>query len=179
MTKRFDPFNDRIARDIRNSLSSAFIKSVELFDIEPVQKTGSNLLKLHPESVYSSYIENRLLLYKQVIEKTREERISSPLNQAIEFWDRELFFEFHELLEKEWMSAVGEEKIILQALIRAAGVYVHLEQGNLKGAKKMSAKSLSALSEYRERIPKILNLELLFEKLRSVDPVPPKLSLLD
>jgi hypothetical protein len=59
-------------------------------------------------------------------------------------------------------------------LIRAAGTYMHLECGRHMGARKMSSKAVETLIRYKESIP-VFNVELLIAKLKTLDPVPPKL----
>lgn len=90
-------------------------------------------------------------------------------------WNQELFFEVHEWLEKGWLKAHGTDKSILQALIRAAGTYVHLKHGQREGAKKMAAKAVQTLLQHKAMVPAIFNVEVLIAKLAALDPVPPKL----
>ena len=65
---------------------------------------------------------------------------------------------------------------MLQAIIRAAGVYVHLEQGNLIGARRIADKSLAVLERLQDRLAPYANPQLLLDKLKNLDPVPPILS---
>jgi hypothetical protein len=94
---------------------------------------------------------------------------------ALLLWDQKLFFEFHEWLEQKWHNSQGTEKIIFQALIRAAGTYIHLEHGKIAGARKMASRAVTNLIRYKESIPIFFNVELLVAKLKALDPVPPKL----
>jgi predicted metal-dependent hydrolase len=50
------------------------------------------------------------------------------------------------------MTADGDDKKLLQAIIRAAGAYVHLEQGNLIGAKRIAAKAVAVLERHQDRL---------------------------
>ena len=58
---------------------------------------------------------------------------------AVILWDLDLFFEVHEILEPPWIKAQGDRKLLLQALIRAAGVYINLELGYTDRAAKISS----------------------------------------
>lgn len=172
---QFDPFTDRLSRDIRNSLSTAFIKSLRRLDLTPAKEVSTAFLLSDPATIYRVYIDERLERYEEAWRLIREQDIGDAFSQALVLWDQELFFEVHEILEHEWLQAEGEEKEILQAMIRAAGVYVQLSHGNVRGARKMANKALEVLTPNRASIPVLFNLDLLLESLRNLDPVPPKI----
>lgn len=74
------------------------------------------------------------------------------------------------------MAAEGDYNAALQGLIQAAGFYVLIQHNNrIKGATKMAAKAVAALEKYHKTLNFFPNRELLLEKLRNLDPVPPKL----
>jgi len=172
---RFDPFEDRLCRDIRNELSEAFMDTLVQLSLEPVKKTAEKYLARGLAPVYQEYIEDRLVRYARAVDIIREEKMEEPFARALVLWDLGLFFEVHELLEGEWLAASGVHKLVLQAMIRAAGVYIQLEHGNTKGARKMAEKAVETLTRQRDAVPPIFDLGLLLAKLRKVDPVPPKL----
>ncbi|HVN88854.1 MAG TPA: DUF309 domain-containing protein [Candidatus Binataceae bacterium] len=60
---------------------------------------------------------------------------------GIELFNAGRYFESHEVLEKVWLQAEGEEKTVLQGLIQAAAALLHLERGNLVGARSLMRKS--------------------------------------
>ena len=60
-------------------------------------------------------------------------------------WNLGLFFEVHEVLEHVWYSAEGNMKATLQALIRAAGVYIKREYGFNDSADRIAAKAIPVL----------------------------------
>jgi predicted metal-dependent hydrolase len=95
--------------------------------------------------------------------------------RALVLWDNELFFETHEVLEGLWKESGGRARLILQALIRAAGYYIHLETGNQAGAEKMAARALEVLARYREEIPPFPGLDNLLQCLAQRAVRPPKL----
>ena len=173
---RFDPFNDRLCRDVRNALSEAFITALDQADLKPVRRAAGIFLEETPPEAVKAYIDDRLAAYTGVLTELRRRPSDDPLEVAFRIWDGRLFFETHEYLEQFWMGAEGERKKLFQAVIRAAGTYVHLEQGNRKGAARIAAKAIDALDCQQERLSPYIDAHLLLEKLRSLDPVPPKLS---
>ena len=62
----FDPFNDRTARDIRNSLSTALVSDLSTFKGRMVDRVARNweLQKLLP--VYQDYIRQTRQRYRQI-----------------------------------------------------------------------------------------------------------------
>ena len=54
--------------------------------------------------------------------------------QGIELFNREAFFEAHEVWESIWMRSQGFERLFYQALIQAAAALLHHRNGNRKGA---------------------------------------------
>ncbi|MBU0482934.1 MAG: DUF309 domain-containing protein [Proteobacteria bacterium] len=174
--KSFDPFEDRLSRDIRNNLSNALMVALTELDLRPVREKAETYLSSNPESIYRDYIKDRLARYDQALAKIKQDKINEPFFRALVLWDQELFFEVHELLETLWLSATGAEKEILQAMIRAAGMYIHLAHGNRQGAQKMADKALKAFAKNRDKIPPFPGFNLLLAKLEELDPTPPRLS---
>jgi hypothetical protein len=175
---RFDPFNNRLCRNVRNALSEGFKEALEKRDLLPVRRiAGSFLSDPQPECV-GAYIERRLAAYGQVLTDVSRRHLDDPLDIAVTIWDQHLFFETHEYLEPYWMTADGDEKKLLQAVIRAAGAYVHLEQGNLTGARRIAEKAVGVLEHFRSRLAPHADAGLLLDKLKALDPVPPVLSVI-
>ena len=174
---RFDPFNNRLCRNVRNALSEGFKDALELRALEPVQRTAGFFLDNDLPAVVRDYIDKRMTAYEGVLTDIEDCPADDPLAIAPRIFNRRLFFETHEYLEPFWMAAEGDEKRLLQALIRAAGAYVHLEQGNRSAARRIGAKALDALEQYRQRLTRHFDPQLLLDKLRSLDPDPPSLSL--
>ena len=173
---RFNPFDNRLARDIRNGLSEAFAQVLVKMDMAPALKIARHYLETPLDPIYENYIHKRLCCYEEALSIIRNERLTSAWDQALVLWDLRLFFEVHEILEDAWLEATGTEKLILQAMIRAAGMYIKLyDQQNERGARKMAGKAADALEENREALPENLPLDLLLIKLRNLDPSPPLL----
>ena len=66
--------------------------------------------------------------------------------RGIELFNAGRYFESHELLEKVWLRTEGEGKAILQGLIQATAALLHLERGNLIGARSLILKSVKNLA---------------------------------
>lgn len=176
--ERFDPFNNRLCRNVRNALSESFKKVLAEKQMQPVRRTAGFFLGDPLPVCVKDYINRRLVAYEEVLADVRERRLDDPLAVTLAIWDRRLFFETHEFLEQYWMTASGDEKMLFQAIIRAAGAYVHLEQGNLTGAKRMAAKAVAMLEVHQDRLAPYADPQLLLAKLRALDPIPPRLTII-
>ena len=174
--EHFDPFNDRLCRNVRNALSEGFKDALEKMDTQPVRRIAGFFLSDRQPDCVKAYIDRRLAAYEQVLADVSRRHLDEPLDVAVAIWDRRLFFETHEYLEAYWMGAKGDEKRLLQAIIRAAGAYVHLEQGNLTGAKRIADKAISALEVHQDRLSPYADPQLLLAKLSALDPLPPRLA---
>ena len=173
---RFDPFNDRLCRNVRNALSEAFKSAIKESDLHPVDHVAHFFLNESVPDYVSDYIHRRIAAYEAVLAELDARGFTDPLDIALLIWDRRLFFETHEFLETYWLVASGEEKRLLQALIRFAGTYVHLEQGNLTAAKRIAAKAIDGISHGKDRLAGYADPQRLLAKLKTLDPEPPTLS---
>jgi predicted metal-dependent hydrolase len=70
---------------------------------------------------------------------------------GILFFNREDFFEAHEVWESLWMECAGPERKFYQGLIQAAVALYHFGNGNLKGAIKLFHSSRNYLQTYGPR----------------------------
>ncbi len=91
-------------------------------------------------------------------------------------WDLALFFEVHEILEPAWMETAGDRKRLLQALIRAAGVYINLELGYCQRAEKIASKALPVLEELGDSLTSVMDIDTLIEALQTLPDKAPQLS---
>jgi len=173
----FDPFRNRLCRDVRNQLSSSLLETIHTKNITPSRRVADSFLARGVDSCIQQYINHRLARYKTVIDQMLSAEIASDeiYLVALLLWDQRLFFEVHEWLEQKWLLSVGSEKKILQALIRAAGTYLLLEYDRIKGARKTAEKAVEGLRLYRENIPSFFHVSVLINKLKSLDPAPPLL----
>jgi hypothetical protein len=175
--ERFDPFTDRIARDIRNSLSESFVTAMAVMDPDKYLEVARKWREQNFSALYTDYIDDRLVRYDRVFNAIRAGGIKEPLKQALVIWNQSLFFEFHDHLETLWHSASGDGRQALKGLIKAAGVYVHLEHHHQKAAEGLALKSFSLLKKYACCLTFIANYETLLDKLVKLDPVAPQLKI--
>jgi hypothetical protein len=168
--ERFDPFADRTARDIRNSLSQAFVAALTARDPEQYLNVAQKWKEQNLSSLYADYIGDRLLCYKNVFDAVQTGGINDPLQQAIVVWNQGLFFEFHDHLEPLWQAATGDQRQALKGLIKAAGVYIHLEQHHHQAAQSLAMKSYDLLRQYPHCLPFIANYKALLGKLKNFEP---------
>ena len=176
-SEKFDPFNDRLSRDIRNSLTDAFMTSLKQKDAGCYLDRSQMLLKRESAPVYKDYIQDRVQRYGLVFERIQQEHIDDARIQAVILWNNGLFFEVHDILEDIWHKKQGDERRAIQGLIKAAGVYVHMESDRLSSAERLALKSVRLLKEYEKVLGFILNLKGLISALENGDPVPPRLKL--
>lgn len=170
----FEPFQDRRSRDIRNALSSALATAITEGRPEPFEREATRLLADRPPEHYRDYITDRLPRYHRALDVIGR-GITDPFAQGVELWNERLFFELHEVLEHAWYHAEGDRKLLLQAMIRAAGVYVKLEYGYVRQAEKMAGKARDVLENSRETLRQYFDPEDLLTALTRLDPVPPRL----
>lgn len=169
----FDPFNNRLSRDLRNSMSEALLASLDGHGTAPIEVAAA-AFRHHPDlnADQAAYLEMRLACYHAVLKQALS--ANDPDRTAQLFWDHELFFEFHELLERRWLIADGSEKEILQGLIRAAGTFIHRQSGNIAGAGKMAARARETINKYRECLPPGFAAEPLLAALADPAVPPPR-----
>ena len=172
---RFDPFNSRLARDIRNALAENFVDALRQVDKSGYQRAAERWLVKNPGAEYSTYIQNRLVRYDRAFNQIEKNRIKDAKLQSLIIWNHRLFFEVHEHLERIWHKTAGDEYQALKGLIQAAGVYVHLEYNHRAAAEKLAIKSSDRIQKYADGLAFIANLNMLLEKLKSLDSDPPQL----
>jgi uncharacterized protein len=170
----FQPFTDRLSRDIRNDLSKSLVTVIYDQSLDPARKIAGNYLQANPAPVYRDYINDRLSRYQRVLEIIGD-RTNDPLFIALVLWDEQLFFEVHEILEHAWLKTKGEEKLFLQAMIRSAGVYVKRDAGYADVAARLCLKALPVLENNRHRLAPYTDPERLIQALRHGNAPPPLL----
>lgn len=173
----FDPYSDRTARDIRNTLSKAFVRALEAGRPEPFAALAEKWLKTGPPAPCTEFIQDRLPRYGAVLKEIKSTGITDPLHRAVVIWNYGLFFEVHEQVEDFWHESAGGRHRALQGLILAAGVYVHLEAGNRSAAEKLAQKAARLLDTHGRELSGIANLKTLMEKIQPLDSQPPRLEI--
>ncbi len=170
----FDPFQDRLSRDIRNDLSESLLHCLKENRLSAAREIADRYLTNNPAPPYVAYINDRMERYGRSLALIAEGP-ADVLWQGLVLWDLGLFFEVHEILEHAWLHSQGTEKALLQAMIRAAGFYIKLEYGFSVGAAKMAAKALPVIEDNRQRLAAYIDPDRLIEALRTHDPKPPLL----
>jgi len=173
---RFDPFNSRLSRDIRNTLAESFVDALLQLDDAIYRLAAEQWLAGNLDDESTGYIHDRLKRYDRTFNQIREYRIKDAKLQALIIWNHGLFFEVHEHLERIWQTTTGDEYQALKGLIQAAGVYIHLEFSHRAAAEKLAIKSSNRIQKYADCLTFIANLNLLLDKLNNLDPVPPLLN---
>lgn len=172
---KFDPFNNRLSRDIRNTLSEAFMAALSRMEPSAYRDEAEIWLAKNPSEIYVEYIQDRLQRYDRVFDQIKANHLDEPLLQSLVIWNNGLFFEFHDHLEGIWKQATGDERQALKGLIKAAGVYIHHEFNHQQAIKSLSPKSYDLIRQYANSLTFINNLDALLQKLRVLDPDPPRL----
>ena len=65
--------------------------------------------------------------------------------QGIDLFNQGRFFECHEAWEEIWKRSDGELKLFYQGLIQAAVAILHVQRGNLEGARSLYQKASANL----------------------------------
>jgi hypothetical protein len=177
MTSRapFDPFGNRLSRDIRNSLSTAFAEAVEAMDGAALKRCAATWLESALPDEMAAFIAGRMRRYDRVLDRIHSENISDPCRQALIAWNEQLFFEVHEILEEIWHPASGPFRKALQGLILAAGIGEHLQYGHARAAQRLASRADQLLRQNREQLDFIVNLEELLAWLQDCEGPPPEL----
>lgn len=68
--------------------------------------------------------------------------------RGIEEFNRQYFFEAHDLWEEVWRDCTGHSRLFYQGLIQTAVGFYHLSNNNFKGAESQLGKALTKLEHY-------------------------------
>ncbi len=170
--RRFDPFRDRASRDIRNTLSEAFVAAWQGSGAD-YTAVVDHLRRRHAQPVYRAYIARRLEAYRAAADDRRNLDDPGLLDDVVVLWNRGLFFEVHELLESHWHGARGVRREVLQTLIQAAAVYVHREADREPAAARLGRRVSARLNRLKPHLKAIANLDALARALVTPQSRPP------
>ncbi len=173
--EKFDPYSDRLARDIRNSLSSALVQEITWDAAGSLSTAADVWLAKAPAPIYQSYIKDRLVLYRRALDQIRDGQIEDTRQQAICLWNLDLFFEMHELLETIWHQSRDPERSALKGWIQAAGVYVHFQRGKQDAARGLAKRAVKHLQNGYSCLGFITNLDELIAAITDPAEVAPQL----
>jgi len=176
---KFDPFENRLCRDVRNHLGHCLVQAITNRETSRFDHEADAYLSNAPQDHIKAYITHRSQSLKKVL--ARMERLKVEPRDffciAMILWNLELFFEFHEWLEQKWLTATGDDRKALQALVLSAVVYEQMTYGRTGPAKKTAVRALSLLNQYGHLISDRLDTQQLIPPLTVLDPVPPKFNL--
>ena len=168
--QRFDPFCDRLARDIRNGLSIAFIESLKHRDPEYLAAESRRWLAAQPAAAaYRGYIASRRRHLRRLFIRYQDAWSTDPLVQTVWLWNAGLFFEVHEILEDRWHCMTGQRRDAFKALIQAAGAYVHWQAGRRLAAESLADRAVARLRASSRHLAPIANIDALVDRLASHD----------
>ena len=166
----FNPFEDRTDRDVRNFLGDAFIQALHKGDQHPVSQAVADLGQKSLPGRARAYVQARCDRYEAVFAQ-----ISSGSFQGTDIyatagllWDESLFFECHEWLEQDYRALKGQEKKVLQAMIRTAGTFELETYGRTKAAASVAAKALAVLEPHFLQVPESFNIQPKMARLKAV-----------
>lgn len=170
----FDPFKIREDRQIRNRLSSALIFSIQQGN--PVyQDVADRLSARHPAIRCRQYLRDRTSRYDRVWESLIQKGFHDIPSQFRWVWNLGLFFECHELLEKEWRTVPHNQRQALKGLIQAAGAYEHMAYGRLGSAERLAGKALDTIAEVIELLTPFVEPRTLLNALITLNQGPPRI----
>lgn len=169
----FDPFADRRARDIRNSLSKMFVQVLTGGGAERLTAVGDDWLALDLDMTHRNFVHQQMQRYRAVIQDMGRAAITDIRLQALVLWNAQLFFELHELLETVWHQAEEPQRTGFKGLIQAAGTYVHYEHGHAAAARRLAIKAHAHLGSGAQALEFITNLDELRRALRVLAWPPP------
>lgn len=165
----FDPFENRLARDIRNQLSSALIASLDAGDPEPFRSVARDYLNRGVDPSYREYIEDRFNRYEQVFAEIFEQQIEDPFVQTVLLWNKGLLFEVHERLESFWRDLPPETRKAVKGIIQATAAYIHKQYGHDRAARALAGKAARLLKSHGKFLPAAIKVDEAAERLERLD----------
>jgi uncharacterized protein len=112
--------------------------------------------------------------------------VPSQLLGFVEHFNRQAYFEAHDVLEELWLKNRGQHRDFYKGLIQTAVAFLKLEQGKLDPAMRLAQRAASHLEKYRptcEQVDVDEVLKWLYGIARGqnvlAQGVPPRLELLD
>lgn len=170
---KFDPFKQRLARDIRNDLSTALIESLEAGHPARFRSIAQRFLQRDIELMHREYIENRLRKYEQVLSEITSRNVDDPFAQVVLLWNKGLLFEVHERLESIWQDLPPETRKAVKGIIQATAAYIHKQYGHKKAARSLAQKAAGLLRDYGKALPPFIQIDELIDRLDSQNFEPP------
>lgn len=165
----FDPFENRLARDIRNTIGAAFIHSVKKRATNPFLHAVQFFSSKPLTSDMEKFIGHRKKCLDSILEQLKDDSQATDFFQILLLlWGKKLYFEAHEWLEEAWMTRIGDEKKGFQALIQTAVALEHFEYNRVAPAKRLAQRAGKNLKTFSESIPGSLDAQLFINALNRI-----------
>lgn len=174
---KFDPFADRLSRDIRNTLSRAMVRALQQGDRDYFMSRCRAWLRQNLPVTHRTYIVNRQRVFEHLFRPLGAGQGTGPLGLAATLWNAGLFFEVHEVVEDVWHTASGPRRQALKGLVQAAGSYVHHGAGRTAVAVRLGRKAAANLRSSTPALGEISNIEELIRHLEKGGSQAPRLAL--
>ena len=94
-------------------------------------------------------------------------RFKESLQEAIDLFNNQKWYEAHDAFEDIWNDLVGDERQIVQGILQVSVSQFHLNKGNLNGAMILLGEGLGRIKN-RESEDLEIDLRLLCNKLESL-----------
>ena len=94
-------------------------------------------------------------------------RFKESLQEAIDLFNNQKWYEAHDAFEDIWNDLVGEERQIVQGILQVSVSQFHLNKGNLNGAMILLGEGLGRIKN-RESEDLEIDLRLLCNRLESL-----------
>ena len=91
-SRLFDPFNDRLSRDIRNSLSDALVASLKQRKAEVYLEQSREWFEKELVTFYTEYIRDRIRRYDLALQHIRHSQIADARVAGSNFMESWTFF---------------------------------------------------------------------------------------
>ena len=98
------------------------------------------------------------------------EKIDSLFQDGLKYYRAGNYFEAHESWEEMWSDYYLVDRRFIQGLIQLSVSFVHLENGNIKGAKSLLNKSIEKFEEFNGT-QRGINLNNLLRQINQVNDV--------
>ena len=98
------------------------------------------------------------------------EKIQLLFQEGLKYYRAGNYFEAHESWEEMWSDYFLIDRRFIQGLIQLSVSFVHLENGNIKGAKSLLIKSIEKFEEFNG-IQRGINLNDLLKQINQVNDV--------
>jgi len=174
--KDFDPFADRLSRDIRNTLCHTMVHDLQRGQRSEFMKQCRCWLQQDLPDAHRAYIEDSRRTFERLFEPCPLKDNANPLGLAVRLWNEGMFFEVHEVVEHLWHPATGPRKQALKGFVQAAGCYVHHRASHGKAANGLALKAAVNLRSAAMFFGEIANLEELIGSLENRSAEAPRLA---